>query len=364
MKRTLLLITTIASLGFGLNAQNLGIPDANFKAYLVGNTAINTNFDAEISMIEAFGFSGSIDCSNLGIADLTGIIFFQQLTSLNCSNNSLTVLDQNLALLTNLHCTSNSIAILNVSNNTALTWLDCDENLLTSLDVSNNTVLSYLRCDSNQISSLDVSNNTALTSLMCYDNQLTSLDVSGATDLTTLRCEVNQLTSLDVTNNTDLFGLGFSNNQLTSIDLTQNAVLSYLLCNNNQLTSLDVTQNTDLIELNCKNNQLQCLNMKNGNNTFFFYLLAFGNPNLTCIEVDDVTWSNANWTNIDAQMYFSSYCNNACSSVVGINELSNTPKQLLKIVDLMGRETIYKPNTVLIYVFDDGSAEKVFKMEE
>jgi len=36
----------------------------------------------------------------------------------------------------------------------------------------------------------------------------------------------------------------------------------------------------------------------------------------------------------------------------------------VKIVDLMGRETPYKPNTVLIYVFDDGSTKKVFKMEE
>lgn len=30
----------------------------------------------------------------------------------------------------------------------------------------------------------------------------------------------------------------------------------------------------------------------------------------------------------------------------------------------MGRETPYKPNTVLIYVYDDGSIEKVFKMGE
>ncbi|MDB4090922.1 LamG domain-containing protein [Crocinitomicaceae bacterium] len=45
------------------------------------------------------------------------------------------------------------------------------------------------------------------------------------------------------------------------------------------------------------------------------------------------------------------------------NNTLNTPKQLLKIVDLMGRETPYKPNTVLIYVFDDGSAKKVFKMD-
>tara|TARA_B110000285_G_scaffold15998_1_gene15769 strand:- start:664 stop:966 length:303 start_codon:yes stop_codon:yes gene_type:complete len=51
-------------------------------------------------------------------------------------------------------------------------------------------------------------------------------------------------------------------------------------------------------------------------------------------------------------MYFSTDCNNAFT--IGITELSNTPKQLLKIVDLMVRETPYKPNTTLIYVFDDG----------
>ena len=61
-------------------------------------------------------------------------------------------------------------------------------------------------------------------------------------------------------------------------------------------------------------------------------------------------------------MYFSTDCNNAFT--IGITELSNTPKQLLKIVDLMVRETPYKPNTTLIYVFDDGSTEKVFKMED
>jgi hypothetical protein len=65
---------------------------------------------------------------------------------------------------------------------------------------------------------------------------------------------------------------------------------------------------------------------------------------------------------IDTQTSFSTDCNNTCA--LGLDEFSNTPKQLLKIVDLMGRETPYKPNTVLIYVYDDGSIEKVFKMGE
>ena len=36
---------------------------------------------------------------------------------------------------------------------------------------------------------------------------------------------------------------------------------------------------------------------------------------------------------------------------------------LIQILDLMGRETTFKPNTTLIYIYDDGSIEKVFSVE-
>ena len=48
---------------------------------------------------------------------------------------------------------------------------------------------------------------------------------------------------------------------------------------------------------------------------------------------------------------------------VGIIELPNSTKSLIHILDLMGRETSFKPNTPLIYVYDDGSIEKVFTIE-
>ena len=47
---------------------------------------------------------------------------------------------------------------------------------------------------------------------------------------------------------------------------------------------------------------------------------------------------------------------------IGINELT-TSKNLIQILDMMGRETSFKPNTPLIYVYDDGSTEKVFTIE-
>lgn len=39
-------------------------------------------------------------------------------------------------------------------------------------------------------------------------------------------------------------------------------------------------------------------------------------------------------------------------------------KNLVKIVDLMGRETEFKPNTTLIYMYSDGSSERIFKLED
>jgi len=47
----------------------------------------------------------------------------------------------------------------------------------------------------------------------------------------------------------------------------------------------------------------------------------------------------------------------------GVDELSNTNKTLVKILDMMGRETTFKPNIPLIYVYDDGSTERVFSVE-
>ncbi|MBT6650601.1 MAG: T9SS C-terminal target domain-containing protein, partial [Flavobacteriales bacterium] len=81
MKKLLLILLYLPMIGFG---QNVYIPDANFKAYLVGNSAINTNGDSEIQVIEATVFNGTIYCQNLNISDLTGIEDFTALTQLDC----------------------------------------------------------------------------------------------------------------------------------------------------------------------------------------------------------------------------------------------------------------------------------------
>jgi len=220
-------------IGFG----QVYIPDANFKAYLVGEPLINTNGDSEIQQSEATAFNWEIDCPSMNIVDLTGIEEF--------------------------------------------------------------TALISLYCDNNQITTLDVSNNTALIALNCSYNSLSSLDVSNNTDLTLLRC------------------------------------------NNNQLTSLDVT---------------------NGNNINFAHPAqppfdVLNNPNLYCIDVDDANYSTANWVDIDPQHYFSNNC-----SATSVEE-QKIEKELLKVTDLLGRETKGTKNEVLFYIYDDGTVEKRIVIE-
>ena len=223
---------------------------------------------------------------------------------------------------------------------TALITLECSYNQITSLDVSQNSALTSLNCRSNQLTSLDVSNNTALIELHCAQNQLTSLEVSGATALTYLDCEYNQLTSLNLSQNIDLNGLD---------------------CDHNQLTSLDVSTSLVLEDLNCSDNQLTNLDLRNGNNLNWSEFDCTQNPNLNCISVDDSTWANNNWTFtmglIDQQHYFSNNC-----STTAIEEYS-TNKELLKVIDLLGRETKGTKNEVLFYIYDDGTVEKRIVIE-
>lgn len=362
MKKLLLL--GIIALSISSFAQTVNIPDPNFKAYLVGNTAINTNADTEIQVSEANAFTGTIDCEFSNISDLTGIEEFTALTYLNCGDNPLTALNvSNNTALTSLYCYYNQLTALDLSNNTALDSLNCIGNQLSGLDLSNNIALTVLICYNNQLTALDVSSNIDLTILQCYSNLLTALDVSNNTSLDYLWCTDNQLTALDVSNNTALTTLVCGDNQLTALDVSNNTALTGLFCWSNLLTVLDVSNNTALADLSCLDNQLTCLNVKNGNNTNFTNFSVSNNPNLTCIEVDDVSYSNANWTLIDVQTSFSTDCNNACSGSLGIKELTHGNGELVKITDLMGRETTFRPNTPLIYYYTNGTIEKMFKSE-
>ena len=270
------------------------IPDANFEKKLIDLGIDSGTADGKVltSNISTVKF---LDLTKSNISDLTGIQDFISLTDLYCSQNSLTTINisKNIALTT-LDCSNNRITSLDVSTNIALLNLSCYSNQLTALDVRVNTALKKLDSGSNKYTALDVSSNTALTFLGCNTSQLTSLDVSKNTALNLLDCRENKLTQFDVSKITTLTELYCQSNQLTNLNLSKNKALEFVNCSKNQITTLDVSVNTALVGLYCNSNQLTNLNLKNANNFKFAYLNLTNNPNLTCIQVDDVAYANTN----------------------------------------------------------------------
>ena len=195
--KKLLLLGAIA-LSINVFGQNVNIPDANFKAYLLGEPSINTNGDGEIQDREAYNFKGIMHLRETGISDLKGIEAFTALKGLDCSKNKIT--------------------ILNVTKNTALIGLKCKGNQLRSLDVTKNTGLRELHCGGNQLTSLNLKKNKVLSNFYCQNNQLTYLDLKNNTGLTILSCSNNQLTSLDLKNNTVLVKFYCDGNKLNCIN--------------------------------------------------------------------------------------------------------------------------------------------------
>lgn len=181
MKTLLILI-----LGFSAYGQNVNIPDANFKAYLVGNTAINTNLDTEIQVSEANAFTGSIDCSSLSISDLTGIEEFTDLTILYCGNNQLTELDKEIEKLKKLevlYLQHNQITKLpeTIYKLKNLYHLDLSDNELIELPSSFGKLkkLEELYLMENKLKSLPKSfNKLSVVILYLQDNRLKKLEDS------------------------------------------------------------------------------------------------------------------------------------------------------------------------------------------
>ncbi len=231
----------------------VNIPDANFKAVLVANSAINTDGDTEICITEAQAYTGAIFVANQGISDLTGIEVFTQITELYCDENTLTNLD--------------------ISANTALTILTCDLNQLTSLDVSNNTLLTEISCGGNQLTSLDVTTNTALISLFCGGNQIPSLDVSSNINLERLNCAGNQLTALNVANT--------NNGNMTLMSAITNSNLTCIQHDN----GFNPTTNSNWVKDATASWSTNCANLSVADVSFNNTITMYPNPASTILNI-------------------------------------------------------------------------------
>lgn len=346
------------------------IPDTVFESKLIAlgidKDGLNGGvLTSSISSVKELNMSNSQGSQDPTIKNLTGIQDFKALKKLNVSNHQLRELDlsgnpeltdvtcsynrlssiniSKNALLYKLECSSNFLNKIDFSNNPVLYEASCRENNLTSLDFSNNPKfgylsvsnnkltninvtkcpsLGYVNCGNNLLETLDLSNNKYINYLFCERNRLKKLDISNVTSVTQFSCDNNQLTAIDVSKNKFLSHFTCNQNQLTSLDLTNNADLWTLNCSENKLTTLNLSKNKKLGAVNCNSNNLVSVNIKNGNNIAGFaqflgidsYINFKNNPDLTCIQVDDITFSNTKMaTSKDA---IASYNTNCGSSLV------------------------------------------------
>lgn len=247
------------------------IPDVNFEQALIDLGHDSGSLDGFISQVDANNIL-SLSLNNKGINSLEGIRYFNSLEELFALSNNLSSLDLRF--------------VNNISN------------------------LKKLYVGYNNIEDLNIENNLTLEELNVVNNELISLDLSNHTQLKDIYVGYNQLTNLgDLSNLNVLKNLFFNNNNISSIDITNNSALEVFDSSDNNLVALDLSNNNFLEEVNVSFNlNLESLNIKNGNNTIITDFASGSTPNLTCIEVDDPTYSTSNWISRDPNNSFSNNC--------------------------------------------------------
>ncbi len=178
---------------------------------------------------------------------------------------------------------------------------------------------------------------TALENIFIGDATITTIDLTANTSLITLNFENCEINNLILDDNPLLEVLEFQStneekSSINALDLSSNSLLRIIEVNDvelesitlpielpnleilflagNKFTSLDLSAFSALKRISLGNNALlEYLDLRNGNNTNILSANLDNNPNLSCILVDDATYSTTNWTNIDNQTSFSdTYC--------------------------------------------------------
>ncbi|MFK8060373.1 MAG: T9SS type A sorting domain-containing protein [Polaribacter sp.] len=244
----------------------VSIPDANFEQYLIdANIDSDATINGQVLKVDIENVTQVI-VNDKNISNLTGIQEFTSLVELNAANNQ-----------------------------------------IATIDLSKNLLLEKLYIANNQLSKIDISKNTKLKNLDVGENSLKELDVHLLSNLETLSCYKNQL---------------------STINLISNKELVTFIANENQLKYVDIRENKNLFWLDVDDNLLEDLMLKNENNSKITTFSITGNPNLTCIEVDDVNFSNTNWTNKDATANYSTDCapsNDDCAKAIPLTFGQQTP---------------------------------------
>lgn len=309
-------------------AQNVNIPDANFKSLLLADLNINTNNDAEISIAEADAYTGELNETHFGvwgkeINNIAGIEAFVNVTSLKgiayindtLDLKMLTKLERvdlnfsnsfgwagiDISNLSNLsYCKVNgssfnqNLIVFEMGNLSSLDSFDIKNVRVDSLDFANATKLTYVSGSREPgLVHVNLSNTPIIQKLELSGGDLLNIDLSQSPSLKYLTIPTEgSLTSLDFSNNPKLVGFEAIANSITSINFGSADSLEFFDVRYNQLTEISLPNSIKLDRVSCNDNQLITLDLKNSPNLRI--LTAYNNTSLNEICVSNVEFANNN----------------------------------------------------------------------
>jgi len=262
--------------------------------------------------------------NNPNIVDMTGLEKLEVIGgSPRFSNNDALV---SLSGLDNLLWIDGTLKILGnevLNDISAIGNVDNITGTFVGFEIENNPSLS--QCDIDYVCQyIDhpdavfiVSNNApGCNSMEEIEEQCEILDIPDANFLNTLLnhtpvIDTNADNNIQYAEAEDFTGTITANNQNISDFTGLEAFINVAGFNGagNQIVTLRMDDNTALTSVIFENNSLlEAVNLKNGNNTTISNFQGLNCPNLQFVCVDDVTFAEANFTNIDPQVVFTIDC--------------------------------------------------------
>ena len=136
--------------------------------------------------------------------------------------------------------------------------------------------------------------------------------------------------------------------------LHQDTIVDDSFCNFSHSWSLSDTINVKVTLVN---------DSANLDNWYISEGLSTNGNSINCLFEDQLFWHIDTFSSGTPYGFWTFIHNNTgvdLNTLTGIDNFVVENKRLIKIVDLLGRETEFKPNTVLFYLFSDGTIKKKY----
>ena len=204
----------------GVSFDKFNFPDAKFREAI--QMAYPSYTKDGVLYLDEISKIISLDVSESGITDLTGIENFISLEYLNISVNNLKKLD--------------------LSKNVMLNTIEASNNqLLESIELPKDIENIYIN----------------------FNYSLKDFDISKYEKIKNFYGADVKLNNVDLTNLSELIALDLSNTNLSQIDVSKNLKLEYLNVSENNLIELDLRTNINLITVDVVNNKLNKIELPN-----------------------------------------------------------------------------------------------------